>query len=72
MRKLILLAIIFTACGQNSKTVQQQVFDEYMLIHFNSWSDAMGRNYVPEFYYELGDTVRLRSELSMLVIPSDT
>lgn len=72
MRKIIILLTILAACEQPSKTVQQQVFDDYLLLHFNSWGDAIGRNYVPEFYHELGDTVRLRSELGMLVYPTDT
>ncbi len=72
MRKLIILTLLISGCGQTNRTVQQQIFDDYLLIHFNSWSDAIGRNYVPEFYYELGDTVRLRSELGMLAYPTDT
>ncbi|MEQ9378131.1 MAG: hypothetical protein RIG68_23275 [Imperialibacter sp.] len=72
MRKIIILLIILAACEQPSQTVQQQVFDDFLLLHFNSWGDAIGRNYVPEFSHELGDTVRLRSELGMLVYPTDT
>mgnify|MGYP001166548923 CR=1 FL=1 len=72
MRTIFILILIFIACEQPSKTVQQQVFDDYLLLHFNSWGDAIGKNYVPEFYYEIGDTIRLRSKLEMLVIPRDT
>lgn len=72
MRKFIILLVVLAACEQPSKTVQQQVFDDYLLLHFNSWGDAIGKNYVPEFYYESGDSVRLKSELGMLVFPSDT
>lgn len=72
MRNFIILLLILAACEQPKKTVQQQVFDEYLLLHFNSWGDAIGKNYVPEFYYKIGDTVRLRSELGMLVFPTDT
>ncbi|MEQ8582014.1 MAG: hypothetical protein RIC30_03935 [Marinoscillum sp.] len=72
MRKFIILLIVLAACEEPSKTVQQQVFDDYLLLHFNSWGDAIGKNYVPEFYYEPGDTVRLKSELPLLVFPSDT
>lgn len=72
MRNFIILLLILSACEQPNKTVQQQVFDDYLLLHFNSWDDAIGKNYVPEFYYRIADTVRLRSKLGMLVFPTDT
>lgn len=71
-RNLILLTIVLASCGQPVKSVQQQVFDDYLLIHFQSWSEAMASNYVPDFDYESGDTIRSTSQLNMLIIPNDT
>jgi hypothetical protein len=72
MKAFISMALVIIGCGQSSKSVQQQVFDDYLLLHFKSWNDAKGRNYVPDFYYEPGDTIRLQTKLSMLIIPNDT
>ena len=64
----ILIILSIAICCNSEKKIQQQVFDDYILNHFTAWSDAMGMNYVPEFYYKAGDSLQLESETSLFDI----
>lgn len=66
MRYLIAFLTLLTACQQAPKTLQQKIFDEYLLTRLDSWKEARQKIDVPIFNYESGDTVKLLSELRML------
>jgi hypothetical protein len=69
MRYIIIFLTLLTACQQATKSLQQQVFDDFQLGRLNSWNEARRKVDVPIFSYESGDTIELLSELRMLKRP---
>ncbi|QSE97986.1 hypothetical protein [Fulvivirga lutea] len=73
MRQLLIIALIFIgACNQ--RTTDEELYDQYMRIYYNSWKQPRTKNWTSEqlFNPNIGDTIILNLDQYILTNYSDS